>query len=347
MDEGSSTESEGYETDPGQSAPVNSCPRVVQPAPPTFNILDLHPAVLTSPPVPIAATAKDTAATFVISRRHIPTPRSALASAGNESTRSSTDGISRPPPPGIPVRLCRHSLKPPTVTGRGTRQVERLSCTCCKRKDLDVANFSKKQRKEAKAATRKCRDCTYECPLTRDERRQQRERRRLEERNVGAAPQRVTAAQITRIPWQKRLQQIRKGAYNPASNDVQRRPRPELENKREELHPAVQQRASERREQLTPAQKKQAKRQKCMEEMDELNRNPPPPRTPRTPRAAAQKAQDEWRNDLQRRGNGFNHGLQHQRLDERESSRKRMLEAAVRVGRASEHSKRPHRSSYR
>ncbi|KAG2778211.1 hypothetical protein PC129_g11650 [Phytophthora cactorum] len=215
---------------------------------------------------------------------------------------------------------------------------------------MDASNFSKTQRKEYKAPTRKCRDCTYDLPLTSAVRWQSRERRRsqdkrtpaperrTEERRTDAmrqeprsAPQQSTTP--TRIPCQRRLQQIRETRTEERCSDVQCT---SGGWRREETG---QQRTLGRREQLTPAQKKQIKRQKRMEEMAEIDQNPPPRRTTRPPRASAQKAQDEWRSDPRIRASGY--ADMHQQLHERKSSRARMLGAASRVGKENGHSKRP------
>ncbi|KAG3072888.1 hypothetical protein PI124_g21461 [Phytophthora idaei] len=237
VDDGSSTESESFEPDQEEHAPVNASVESTTPISTTLgiNILDLQAVLLSAPPAPVAPPpSKPTTGSFVIPRRPIPKPTDTPQS----SRCGSTSDHSRAPPPDAFPRHCKHSLTHPIVA-RAKPQVETFSCTCCERKEMGAPNFSKTQRKEYKAPTRKCRDCTCDLPLTSAVRRQSRERRRsqdkrtpapergIEERRTAAmrqeprsAPQQYTTP--TRISCQRRLQQIRETRAEERCSDVQR-----------------------------------------------------------------------------------------------------------------------------
>ncbi|KAF4033916.1 hypothetical protein GN244_ATG14125 [Phytophthora infestans] len=326
LDDGSSTDSESYEICRVQHPTVDVPVGRASPIPVLrgINILDLQSVLLTRP-APIAPPPSETTTdSFVIPRRK---PTSTLQIPRCDSTNDQP----RPAPLHTFYRQCRHTLTHPEVE-RAKKQVEKFSCTCCERKEMDASNFSKTQRKENKALTRKCRDCTYEKPFSSAERRQSRERRN-QDTNISVQesrstkrrfdlmqqePQQVSAA--ARIPWQRRLQQIREAQRAGHNSGVPLTRQPELQSggwTRQESRPREPRQALGRRERLTPAQKKQIKRQKRMEEMAEIDRNPPPPRTMRQPRVAAQKAQSDWRSDPRMKDGVY--ASTHQRLQEHKS----------------------------
>ncbi|KAE9347804.1 hypothetical protein PF008_g7650 [Phytophthora fragariae] len=187
--------------------------------------------------------------------------------------------------------------------------VETFSCTCCKRKDMDAPNFSKAQRAVYKAATRKCRDCTYQLPSTGPKNKRKRvrnaprfrakhaDRPPREEGAVGHENEQVMTDQRTKMTLQQwhENKRLHEGAPPPRATQEERRPQPQ---------PALPQRQEEH-QRPTAAEKKQLKHQRRVQVRAEIDRDPPPPRTRHPPRAAAIRAQEEWRHKPQPRRISF------------------------------------------
>ncbi|KAE9034233.1 hypothetical protein PR003_g5701 [Phytophthora rubi] len=341
MDELSSTESEGGESYDGYDAQVPQSTPL--PAPPThaivtpppapsagINILDLQCALATHPPAPEV---------FVIPRRPVATPSSPRVT--EVQSRDEVDPSTERP--------CGHSLTPPMAMHRPQQDpVETFSCTCCKRKDMDAPNFSKAQRAVYKAATRKCRDCTYQLPSTGPKNKRKRvrnaprfrakhaDRPPREEGAVGHENEQVMTDQRTKMTLQQwhENKRLHEGAPPPRATQEERRPQPQ---------PALPQRQEEH-QRPTAAEKKQLKRQRRAQVRAEIDRDPPPPRTRHPPRAAAIRAQEEWRHKPQPRRISF--GTPQQRQEEHGGLPKQARNASSQSVN-SQHSTRDHFPSHR
>ncbi|KAG6623258.1 uncharacterized protein IUM83_06449 [Phytophthora cinnamomi] len=307
MEDLSSTESESYDDNDTElsttvpAAPIHA-PSLEQSAS-CNNILDLQIALATEPPAPLNRPEPDV---FVIPRR--PVASAAASSPAPPPEQAEFRGRAEMDP-----SVCGHSLRVPQIV-HSQDPVARHSCTCCKR-NLDSANFSKTQRQERKAATRKCRDCIQN-PAT-GKRKQKRVRHRSKRGQIGPEEPRlwewsdqeseqVALDQRTKMTWQERWEQkkrlIEQGhppsrtTYPPRAAAV--RAQAEWRHPPQPKTSALAQHHGERqRSQYTTPQptRKQLIGQKRLQEMAGIDSNLPPPRTSRPRRAAAIRAQEEWR----------------------------------------------------